>query len=209
MDALRNELREGGRSFDSLGSAILTLAVFLLPLFFIPAAAVPFQLTKTALILLSVIGAFLLFIVSRLKEGKIRFPLHPLFLSVWLLPLVYLVSSLFTSSAADLSFAGARFDTDTFAFMLAAAFLLSLPSLLITSRGQLLRIFVAFLAAAVLLAVFQFLRLGGGPSFLSFGILTDSTSNLLGRWNDLGIFRGAVLVLSLVSLELLSLSRGF
>ena len=66
MDALRNELREGGRSFDSLGSAILTLAVFLLPLFFIPAAAVPFQLTKTALILLSVIGAFLLFIVSRL-----------------------------------------------------------------------------------------------------------------------------------------------
>ncbi|HZS42723.1 MAG TPA: tetratricopeptide repeat protein [Candidatus Paceibacterota bacterium] len=64
--------------------------------------------------------------------------------------------------------------------------------------------------AFLVLALYQILHLIAGPSsFLSFKYFLDVTANPIGKWNDLGVFSGVAVLLSLISLELLALSRGF
>ncbi|MBT7338926.1 MAG: tetratricopeptide repeat protein [Candidatus Jacksonbacteria bacterium] len=66
---------------------------------------------------------------------------------------------------------------------------------------------MALVLSLGILVIFQTLRLIFGADFLSFGIFTTPTANLLGKWNDLGIFLGLTIILSLITLEGLSLNK--
>ncbi len=53
------------------------------------------------------------------------------------------------------------------------------------------------------------LRFAFGADFLTFGIFTSATANIIGKWNDLGIFFGLGALLSVITLEKATLSRLF
>lgn len=66
---------------------------------------------------------------------------------------------------------------------------------------------LAFVVAYVILSVFHLLRFTFGADFLSFGVFTEVVSNTIGRFTDLGIVSGIVVILSLISIEFLRLSK--
>lgn len=180
--------------------------MFLLPIFFIPSLSVPFSFTKSILIFISVLAAFFLFLISRLKRGDVAVPTNSVALVAWALPAAYLISAVFSGNFG-ISFLGQGFEIDTFGFIAIMVLMLSLVPLLLKTKESVFRIHIAIVLSLTALAVFQGLRLIFGADFLSFGIFTTATSNLLGKWNDLGIFFGLTTILSLITLEGLMLNK--
>ncbi len=206
---MSEQVRQSGKWFGFFERAALWLvggSLVILPVFFIPVLAAPFLFTKMLLVAVAVLAAIVLFSISRLREGSVTVPKSVLFGTVWLLPLAYLASAVL-SSDASVSFFGQALDVDTFSFTLLGAFVASLAIVLFRTTGQMFAFYLGMLGVFTILALFQCVRLIGGPDFLSFGILTDQTANVLGKWNDLGIFFGLSAILALVTLEHFNLNR--
>jgi cytochrome c-type biogenesis protein CcmH/NrfG len=203
---LNVEDRDQTPFLESLALYFIVGVMFLLPIFFIPSLSIPFSFTKSVLIFVSVLAAFFLFLISRLKRGQVALPSNAVALIAWGLPFAYLISAIFSGNSI-VSYLGQGFEVDTFGFIAVMVLMLSLVPLLLKTRELVFRVHIALLLSLVILALFQGLRLIFGADFLSFGIFTSSTSNLLGKWNDLGIFFGLTLILSLITLEGLSLNK--
>ena len=192
--------------FENIALYFIVGVMFLLPIFFIPSLSVPFSFTKSLLIFVSILVAFFLFLISKLKRGEIVLPVNGIALVAWALPAVYLISALFSGNSG-VSFLGQGFEIDTFGFIAVMVLMLSLVPLLLKTRESVFRIHIALVLSLIILILFQGSRLIFGPDFLSFGIFTSETSNLLGKWNDLGIFLGLTTILSLITLEGLPLNK--
>ncbi|MCH7756579.1 tetratricopeptide repeat protein, partial [Patescibacteria group bacterium] len=149
--------------------------------------------------------SILLFLVSSLKTGRLTLPFNKILLSVWLLPIAYFFSSLFSVSPRS-SFLGQGLEGDTFGFIVLMALLVTLVVMLMRTKEQVLYTYLALFVSFIVVWVFQGLRLIFGADFLSFDVLTLTTSNILGKWNDLSIFFGLATVLTLVTLASLQLS---
>lgn len=197
--------RRGGR-LQNLSFALLLIVPLLTPIAFAP--SFPLEWAKTALFGLSTLLAFIVWIIFRLKDGTLVFPASGALLAGALTVAVSFLSALFSGFLAT-SFAGEAAETSS-ALMLAIFFLLLfLVSLLFNSKQRIIYGYFVFFGVFLLVVIFQILRLAFGPDFLSFGIFNSTISNTVGRWNDLAIFFGAGAILSLVTVELVSLSRGF
>lgn len=197
--------RRGVERYASLSLLALT---FLLPIFFIPAVSFPFQFSKALLLSGLVLIAFCLWLIARLKDGQFVIPTSPILLALGALLGIFTLSSL-SSGSLDSSFFGQGFDVGTTVNLLIVTILAFLIPVMFRSKEQVFGSYLAFLASFFLIALFQVLRLVFGPAFLSVGIFTDVVSNTIGKWNDLGVFFGAAALLSLVTIEFLSLNRLF
>jgi tetratricopeptide (TPR) repeat protein len=82
-----------------------------------------------------------------------------------------------------------------------------LVSNLFVDRKRIVLAYLAFIASFAVIALYQFIRLVFGPGALSFGVFTSATDNLVGSWNDLGLYFGATTLLSFITLELLRMPR--
>lgn len=203
---LEVEDRDKTSLLESIALYFIVGVMFLLPIFFIPSLSIPFSFTKSLLIFVSVLSAFFLFLISRLKQGEIALPKNSVALAAWALPAAYLISAIFSGNSG-VSYLGQGFEIDTFGFITIMVLMLSLVPLLLKTKGSVFKIHIAIVLSLVILALFQGLRLIFGTDFLSFGIFTTSTANLLGKWNDLGIFFGLTTILSLITLEGLPLNK--
>lgn len=203
---LEVEDKDKTQLLENIALYLIIVVMFLLPIFFVPLLSVPFFFTKSFLIFVSVLSAFFLFLISKLKRGEISLPRNAVALFVWGLPLAYLISAIFSGNSG-VSYLGQGFEIDTFGFMAIMALMLSLAPLLLKTRESVFKVHIAIALSLIILAVFQGLRLIFGADFLSFGIFTSSTSNILGKWNDLGIFFGLTAILSLITLEGLPLNK--
>ncbi|TSC57449.1 MAG: Tfp pilus assembly protein PilF [Parcubacteria group bacterium Greene0416_79] len=187
---------------------LLLLAAFLLPFFFIPIATFPLQGGKALLFSIFVLLSLCLWILARLKGGAVSFPHSPLFFLLFLIAAVSSAAALF-SGVVSVSFFGQVGEIGTAVSILIAVLFALLLSMLFRTREQIFGGLLFFLAAFFLLALFHLSRLFLGPGFLSFGMLTDTAANTIGKWNDVGVFFGAAALLSLFTLEFLSLRRFF
>ena len=192
-----------GRSVAAIALAAL---VFLLPFFFIPNAAFPFQFSKALLALAVVVIILVAFSVRALRSGVLSTHWSWLSLPVLLLPLTYLVSSIF-SSVSSLSFFGYELDQDTFGFIALAAALFFATVFAATSKERIWRTLSALLFAGWVVMLFQLVQVFFGVP-ISFGLFTSPIQNVLGKWNDIGLFASLIASLSLVSFEALSLSTA-
>lgn len=192
---------------DRLARWILLATFFLLPLFIIPSASVPFGFSKGALFMVATALAAGLWAIARLKDGTISFPHTMLFPVLLALAAVSIVSTL-ASGAVSLSWSGAFFDVGSLAFLLSLAVFFFLFTSLIRSAEQVFSAYLLFFFSAALVALFHLIRFAGGPDILSFQFFTDPTSTPLGRWNDLAVFFGAVTVFMLSTLEFMKLREG-
>ncbi len=208
MEEQTHETATNSGILEKISYTILGFLAFLLPIFFIPSVAVPFQLSKGLLYALSVVIVFIFYIVFLIRSGKIVFPKNLLFLALLLLPIVYLISAI-AGGSSSLSFFGFGFEVGTVSFILLSVVFVFLVSELFQSKERMFYSYLGFFASFSLIALFHIIRFLGGPDAFSFGIFTNTASNLIGNWNDLGIFFGASAVLSLMTLEMLELSKLF
>src|ERR1039457_4689897 len=100
---------------DKISFWTFLITLFLTPIFFIPSANVPFQLGKNIIILLPLILGIIVWIIGRLKEGRLTFHRHWIFGFFILIPLLFALSTIF-SGARMISFIGHDFEIGTLAF---------------------------------------------------------------------------------------------
>lgn len=184
------------------------VAVFgLLPVFFIPLPAAPFGYSKVLFVLVGVCLALILYGAAVLRSGTFRasFSWSPVLL--WLVAFVAVVSGLLSGDFRD-TFIGDAFSGQSALFVALLALAASAWMLVGAGRGAVMRLFLALSASTLILALFHVARLVLGADALTLGVFGgDATLSPLGGWNDLAIFFGLAIILSLVALEQLALTR--
>jgi len=81
-------------------------------------------------------------------------------------------------------------------------------TLVLSNKVSILRFYILLLTVSILLGLFHLLRVIFGADTLTFGIFQGTVATPLGSWNDLGLFFGLAIILSLVALEQLSITKG-
>ncbi|HEX2792376.1 MAG TPA: tetratricopeptide repeat protein [Candidatus Paceibacterota bacterium] len=189
-------------SFDGAATWALVATGAVAAVAFIPVATVPFLYTKVSLVALGVLVALALYVLARLTRGNVVLPPLALVGSLWLVPLAYAVSTLFSGVAPASAFFGRELETDTFGFVIVMAALASLTALAFRRTKQYRAFFLVLggAIAAVLLVQLAFVAVGRiAPSLVS------PTTNLVGSFPDVGMLAGLGIALALLALRLLTL----
>jgi hypothetical protein len=193
---------------DRIAFVILLAALWIVPFFFIPSVYIPSQFGKVFFVYIIVIATFTAWIFGRLREGKIGYIKSSFFAISIFIPLWFGLSTLFSGSRG-MSFMGYGFEVGTFSFILILFVLMYLVSELFTSVRAHIYAYLAFFGSFIIIGLFHLIRLIWGPDVLSFGILTQTTSALVGGWGDTGIFFGGVALFTFLSIELLKFEHWF
>lgn len=196
------------QGLERIAMFCLLAVMFLLPIFFIPSPSFLLQFSKATLFSLLVLVAFSLWVISRLKDGRFTLPNSSMLIALSGVVGLFVISG-FLSGSPTLSMFGQGFEVGTVVSILMVSLLIFLVPVLFRSKEQIFSSYLAFLVSFFFVALFHILRFVFGTDFLAFGIFGDAVSNTIGKWNDLGVFFGVSALLSLVTIELLSLSRFF
>lgn len=191
-------------SVERLPFVLLSVFLFLLPLFFYPLGQLSLEFSKSLFITLVVIASFAVYVVSLLKKGRLELPKNLIFITLALLLLAYLGSSVLGVSPM-FSLFGYGYEVTTFASLLLATMLMFVVALSFRNVKRLSIAYAAFFLSALILGLFHALRLFFGPDTLDFGIFRDVLANTIGKWNEIGIFFGVSTILSLFALHILPL----
>ena len=190
----------------SFAQNILVVIFGLLPLVFIPTSSAPFEYTKALIVIVGLFIALILYSLSVLRSGVITVGISYTLLALWGVVLVSTISSLLSGDFSD-SFIGDLFSIHSTFFLVILALIPTVWVLLKPSKTSVMRMYLLFAVSTIVLVVFHILRLAFGPDFLSFGIFLNSVSTPVGGWNDLALFLGLTVILSLVTLEHLTLTK--
>ncbi len=184
-------------SFEGLSVWTLALTVPLALIFFIPSETVPMVSTKVLVLVLGSALAFVLFAVARLMKGSLSLP--PLLLAgaLWLIPLAYALSTLFSGVPFGTALFGTELETDTLGFVFLLSALTTLSALIVRNAKHYKLFFVlGFIALiATLLAQIVFVILGVSGTGIS------AATNIVGSFTDLGMVAGLGVVLILMALR--------
>lgn len=193
-------------SIRNFAQNILAVIFGIIPLLLIPTAAAPFEYTKVCIVLVGVFLALILWGLATLREGVVRVHFSYALGALWLTALVALVSGLLSGDRTD-SLIGDLFSIHAAAFVGLLALIPSVWLLLRVEKKQTMRMYILLGASTIVLVCFHVIRIFFGAQMLSFGLLTSNTATPVGSWNDLGLFLGLVVLLSLVALEQLTLTK--
>ncbi|MDB5237654.1 MAG: Tfp pilus assembly protein PilF [Parcubacteria group bacterium] len=190
-------------SFDTLAIWALTLTVAVAAIAFIPVATIPFLYTKVSIIAIGGLIALVLFVLARLTRGNIIVPPITLIGVLWLVPLAYALSMLFSGAGLMASAFGTELQPDTFGFILILASFATLIALVFRRTNHYRTFFKVsgVLVAVTLLAQVLFLIIGKlSPNLVS------PTANLIGSFTDLGMVVGLGLISALLAIRFLPLT---
>ncbi len=190
--------------FDSLSSFVFQILIFLVPVFFVPSSSVPFNTAKSPLIIVGSLLLLVFFLAGRMKEGKFSFPKIWAYGSALILLAAYALAAFFSGNIG-LSIFGGGLDQGSLAFMTAVIVLFLLTPLIVDSEAKVFRSYKTLLASFLLLAFWEVIHFVF-PG-LSFGVFTSPTVNMVGTWNDLAVFFGLALILSVITLEKIPLQK--
>ena len=189
-------------SFDTAAVWILAIVAFLSAVVLIPTYPVSLFGTKVTVLAGGALIALIAYAVARLVRGNIVFPPLMLLGAVWLLPIAYGLSTLFSGANPASSFFGVEFEVDTFGFVLILAVLSTLAALVLRQSSHYTLFFKALAAsfAVVVIAQIGFIiasKTGAGVS---------SAANLVGSFSDLALLAGLAVSLFLLTLRFLTVS---
>ncbi|MBM2818037.1 MAG: General transcriptional co-repressor, acts together with Tup1p, glucose repression mediator protein [Parcubacteria group bacterium] len=192
--------------FEKISYFSLLISSFLLPLFFIPLKFVSLEFSKVLMIVLGVLISLAFWSLARIKEGKFEFPATILSASSIFVILIYLLSSIFSENKMN-SLIGNGFELGTFGLVFIGFVIMFIVSSIFRTKDKIFYSYIGLLISFLVIFLFQTTRLLLGADFLSFGIFTDITSNMVGKWNDLGIYFGLIAILSIATLLLTRLGK--
>lgn len=196
------------RVFDKISFTILFIIVFLIPVFFVPVSFISPQFGTSLLFAFGVIVATLITIISALVSGSIDLPKPVKYMVgfTMIVPAVYLLAGV-ANGFSRMNFFGYTFDITTVGFILLAFLFLFLVSFLFRDKKRIFYSYLGFVISSLLISIFILIRIIFGVKVLSFGMFNDLTSTMIGNWNNVGIFFGIGVILSLITYQMLNLSR--
>lgn len=194
--------------FSKISFVILLIVTFLVPIFFVPMAFISTQFGTSLIFAFGVILALLIYIISALYYGELELPTPSKYVLgiTALVPVIYTLAGI-ANGFSRMSFFGYTFDINTVGFILLGFAYLFLVSLLFRNKTRIFYSYFAFVVSAIILSLFLLVRIIFGAKFLAFGIFTDLTSSMVGSWNNVGIFFGITAILSLLTYEMVQVSR--
>jgi len=184
----------------------LLVSVFLLPLFFIPSQFASLEFGKVLIMVFGVLISLIFWSLTKIKDGKFEFSSTALFPSALFIILIYFLSAMFSGSKMN-SLLGQGFELGTFGLVLIGFVLMFIVSSVFKTKDRIFYSYICLLVSSFIVFLFQTARLLLGADFLSLGVFKDITSNVIGKWNDLGIYFGLVALLSVVTIELTKFSK--
>lgn len=205
---VQNQTQARKIGIEQIAYFILGGLALLLPFFLIPSRFVGLGLSKGLLISLGAVFALAFFIISTIKSGQIEVPKNLMFLSTALIPVAFLLSAIFNGSS-QASFLGYVFEIGTVSSIFFGFLILFLASQMFRSKERIFYSYLGLFLSFGIITLYHIIRFLFGPEVLSFGFLNNPVSNLVGSWNDLSIYFGAVAILSLVTLEMVVLNKVF
>ncbi|MDB5189207.1 MAG: Tfp pilus assembly protein PilF [Parcubacteria group bacterium] len=190
-------------SFDTAAIWALIVASGLSAVAFIPSQTVPFIYTKISILAIGGLVALVFFILARLRRGNVIVPPMPLLGALWIVPVAYALSALFSGANFMTAFFGTDLESDTLGFVVLMAAIATLTALAFR-RGPHYRAF--FKWGAILLGLVVVAQVG----FVIVGKIAPSvvtpTVNLVGTFGDLGMMIGLGITLSLLALRFLTIT---
>ncbi len=189
-------------SFESASFWSLITTIVLAVIVFIPLSAVPFLYTKVSLLAFGVIVTFIFYVLARLTRGNIVTPPLSLLGAIWLVPLAYGISTIFSSTTTTLSVFGNSFETDTLAFMVVVGVVGTLSALIVRNIKQYKSVLKlgSWLIGFVLIAQIAILVLG-----FTFKWINPSMS-IVGSFVDFATLSGLGVIMALLALRFMDLS---
>lgn len=180
---------------------------FILPIvIYIPFPGFPLDFSKKVVLFGGVIFSVIFWLLARFEDGKLSIPGGLFAKSAALLFASFALSSFFAQETGrnfHNSVFGAGFDIDTLSVFVVAFLLMFLSSLYFQSIKRLSYFYTGLFVAFFVIFASQVAHLYMGGSFIPGGSVV---SNIVGKWNDLGIFFGLCAVISLSALELIHLN---
>ena len=195
--------------FNKLSFVTLLFTLFTSIFFFIPYTPVTLEASKGFLLSVGATLSLFFWLISRLGEGKFVVPKDKLILFAMLIPLVFLVSSFFSSSLY-VSLFGSGFEIGTFGSMLVLFIIFFLSSIYFQSEKRLWYFMGSMFVAGLVIVLFELLSLFVGldkilPRFFQ-GI---ASGNLVGSWNNFALILGLIVLLSVFTIELIRTNKLF
>ncbi|MFC1802070.1 tetratricopeptide repeat protein [Patescibacteria group bacterium] len=185
--------------YDKFPRFILLTLTFLLPVFFIPPSFFQFIPSKGILISSATIIVFLLWLVARLRDGNFELPNRKVLFFSFSIILIYLISSLFSGSINS-SLIGQGFEVGTFSFILVSLVLMFLVVIFFKDKVSIRSFYTSLMLSFLVITIFQVVQLLGLLESL-LGVTSNSNFNLIGKWNELGLFYGLGAILGLIDFE--------
>lgn len=209
---MENEVKKhSGWTFDRVALTILAGGLFILPFFNLPWFGFSLEVSKRLLVAFMAFGAFILWLLGRLQEGRLILPRNYIVAGGFLITAIATLASVFSGAFWN-SFTGLGFEIDTVLSIFLLSILVFLIGVYFQSRKRFLSVYVGLFVAAFIFLVGEILALivlktslfGFAKPAVSLFFNNFSTS-LIGRWYDFGVYSGFILLSSLVMLEFFSL----
>ncbi|MEK7585838.1 MAG: tetratricopeptide repeat protein [Patescibacteria group bacterium] len=195
--------------FNKLSFTTLLATLFLSLFFFIPYIPVTLEASKGFLISVGMTLALFFWLIARLGEGRFSIPKDKLILIGLSIPVVFLLSSFFSSSRY-ISLFGSGFELGTFGSMLVLFILFFLSSIYFQTEKNLWSFYRYLFIGATVVAIFEIINIFiGFDSFLPGLLKGISSGNLVGSWNDFAILFGLIVLLSMATIEFLRVKGPF
>lgn len=192
--------------WDRAGRWSVYLLGFLVPFWVLPLTSNPLGTNKVALSYLLIIVAFLCWLVGRINTGTVTLPKNYLALTLIFMAAVWFMSGVFSLSP-HVSFYELNDDASSFFAVLMFVIAGFVAYFYLRTPKEVFFWFSALFSSALLIFIFQLLRVVFGfSSFLGINF-SSASSNLFGSWTELGIFFSVVGVLALFLFEVLTERR--
>lgn len=198
-------MKENTNIFNIISFWIIVAIVFLVPLFFLPLSVVSLYQAKISLFMILTMTALSLFVIERIRDGKISIPSRLGYTLLALIPLCYFVSGLFGMESYK-SIIGALHDQDTFGVWTLLLIFAFLVSTYVRTPKRITYVLTALFSSTLILMIFQVARIIVGDA-LSLGVSMIPASTLAGSWNELAVLAVILLGMTLVLLETVRLRR--
>ncbi len=190
----------------SVARFLLIAAVGFLPLVFIPGIPMLLGAAKIFYVLLLLLVAVIAMSLSILRSGAITLRFSPLLVSWWAVVGTALVSALLSPTPLW-SLAGDVIETHTAGFLAILGVLMTIMISFGSTKKSIVYLYGALLGSTALIVVLHLVRLIFGPTVLTLGFLNAPSANVIGSFNDLGLYLGLAVLIGLVAMVQLSLSR--
>jgi tetratricopeptide (TPR) repeat protein/O-antigen ligase len=192
---------------NKLSFVVLIATIFGSLFFFVPFTPVSLGASKGFLLSIGVTLSVFLWLVARLAEGRVHIPKDRLLVYGAVIPAAFFASSLFSPSKY-ISFFGNGFEMGTFGVMLVLFALFFLSSIYFQTEQRLWYFFNALFAGAFIVSIFQIFYLFVNLGSLLPRFLQGVSGNLVGNWNDLALFFGLIVLLTIITIEFAA-SQGY
>lgn len=190
--------------FESIPAFLIIFVAVLLPIIFAPLNLISSYSLKTTVLVMVTLLSFFIWLILKLKDNYFKLPNNIFSISIFLIPVLYILSSFFSTNF-NVSFFGSNFDSVlniTIIFLM-----IGLVSILFQSVKNTKYLYFATLFSVFLVTLFHIIKLPLSNIFPTFNFFVVQSSNTIGKWYDLAVFSGIGLVLSIIAIEILSFKK--